>query len=138
MADINDLEVDFKVHDGYVAFSAEVVRLALLSPAAFAFFVAFAGKDPTTASFTNLIAPGNCWLVASLLFMAFAVLFGLSHRYCAIAFMAALVEKRRKCGSMAGDWRTWTSSISIFFAPICLLTGTSLLFVAMFKILGGS
>ena len=136
MADVQDIEVDFKVHDGYVAFSAEVVRLALLAPTAFAFFLALSGEDAKAQDVARLIAPGQGWLFGSLAFMTFAVLFGLCHRYCAIDLMCVLVEKRRKGESMRGDWRTWASSISIFAAPFCLTVGAALLFVAFFKVLG--
>ena len=138
MADIQDIEVDFKVHDGYVAFSAEVVRLALLAPTAFAFFIALSGTDATPQTFARLIAPGKAWLISSLAFMALATLFGLCHRYCAIDFMCTLIEMRRKGGSMRGDWRTWGSSVSIFAAPLCLLLGAIFLFVAIAKVLGGA
>lgn len=70
MTEIRDIEVDFKVYDGYVAFSAEIVHLALLSPAACAFFIALAGKDVTPEKFLQLIAPGRAWLSASLVCMA--------------------------------------------------------------------
>lgn len=137
MANIDDIEVDFKVHDGYVAFSGEVVRLALLSPAVFAFVAALAGKDATTEMLRRIMEPGRTWLVAGLILMALAILFGLVHRYCAIAFMASLVEKRRDSGKMRGDWRTWASSISIFLAPLFLCGGAALLFVAVYRILSG-
>ena len=137
MTDIQDINIDFKVHDGYVAFSAEVVRLALLAPTAFAFFIALSGENPTPRAFASLIEPGREWLIASLAFMTLSVFFGLCHRYCAIDFMFALVDNQRKGKSMREDWRPRASSVSIFAAPICLLAGAALLFVALVKVLGG-
>ncbi len=133
----DDSEIDFKVHNGYVAFSAEIVRLALLSPVAFTFFITLAGKDADIHSLRQLIQPSLHYLFASFLFMALAVFFGLCHRYCAIDFMATLVERRRKGGSMSGDWRVVASSASIWAAPFCLFFGASLLFIAVFKVLEG-
>lgn len=136
MSEINDIDVDFKVHDGYIAFSAEVVRLALLSPAIFAFFVTLAGEHPSIQNFATLIAPAASSFSWGLTFMAAAVLFGLSHRYCAIDFMCTLVENRRR-GVTAehSPLLLKASTVSIFAAPICLLLGAILLFRAVFKIL---
>src|SRR5690242_13900970 len=131
MLNANDLDPDFKVHDGYVAFSAEVVRLALLSPAAFALFIALAGKDSTSEAFAKLIGPGRGQLVVSFVFMGLAVFFGLLHRYCASKFMATLVAKRRSGGSMRGEWSTWASTMSIFGAPASLFVGAAFLFTAV-------
>ena len=133
----DDNEIDFKVHDGYVAFSREIVRLALLSPLVFTFFITLAGKDADIHSLRQLIQPSLHYLFASFLFMALAVFFGLFHRYCAIDFMATLVERRRKGGSMSGDWRVGAASASIWVAPFCLFFGASLLFITVFKVLEG-
>lgn len=138
MSDVNDLEIDFKVHDGYVAFSGEVVRVALLSPAVFAFIVALSGEQPTRESISTMIAPGMNSMAISFIFMALAIFFGLFHRYLAIDFMATLVEKRRKDEGMRGDWRTWASTISIVAAPFFLAVGAAFLLVAVFQILSGS
>lgn len=135
---MKETEIDFKVHDGYVAFSSEIVRLALLSPAAFAFFIALAGEDPSTETFSRLIAPGQSWLIGGLVMMSLAVFFGLLHRFLAIDFMFELVSCRRKGGSMAGSWRTWASDWVLALAPICLFLGAISLFIAIFKVLGGS
>lgn len=137
MAGIDDIQVDFKVHDGYVAFSGEVVRLALLSPAVFAFVAALAGKDATTDMIIRIMEPGRTSLMAGLMLMALAILSGLAHRYCAIAFMARLVEKQRNGGNMRGDWRTLASSISIFLAPLFLSFGAAFLFCAVYQVLTG-
>jgi hypothetical protein len=37
LSDVHDVEHDFRIHNAYVAFSAEVARLALLAPVAFSF-----------------------------------------------------------------------------------------------------
>lgn len=135
---INDPDVDFKIHDGYVAFSTEIVRLALLSPTAFAIFIALAGKDATIATFRKLIEPGQGWLMVSLISMAFAILFALAHRYVAIDFMYALVKAKREGRSLKGNWRGWSSDWAIILAPLCLLIGAITLFLAFFTILGGT
>ena len=97
--DIKDTEVDFKIHDAYVAFSSEIVRIALLSPVLFAFFVALAGKDPDhpkLADVKTLIEPIHCSLYWGFIFMALAVLSGLLHRYFAVDFIGNLIDKTRK------------------------------------------
>lgn len=137
MALAEDLENDFKVQEGYIAFSAEVVRLALLGPAVFALFVALAGEHPTPNGLADLIRPGKCWLFAGLMFMAAAVLLGLCHRYNAVVFMEELVKKRRAnmIESMKDESSGRLSEVAILLAPLCLTLGAALLFVAVFQVL---
>jgi hypothetical protein len=136
MTEIQDIEIDFKVYEGYVAFSSEVVRLALLSPTVFAFFVAVAGKDAAIKNLKDVIEPGRYQLMAGLAFMAMAVLFGLLHRYCAIDFMCTLVEERRRFKHRDKGWRLRASSAAIWAAPLCLLLGAASLFWSFFNVLG--
>jgi|SRR5882724_3013049 len=131
---ITDIEVDFKVHDAYVAFSSEVVRIALLSPAAFAFFVALAGEHPTPAAFKALLAPAQCSLSIGFSFMAIAVFLGLAHRYCAIDFMTTYIDNTRDSKGSKGDWRLVASTIAILAAPTCLVIGAGFLFRAILQI----
>jgi hypothetical protein len=135
MPDINDVEVDLKIHDAYVAFSAEVVRLALLSPAVFVFFVAVAGEHPNRDAFAKLLAPARCNLVVALSFMAAAVFFGLAHRYWASDYMSTLVRKTRRRESTKGDWRLSACSFAICAAPACLLIGAVFLFISVYNII---
>ena len=134
MKDIHDIEHDFKVLDGFVAFSAEIVRLALLSPAVFTFLIALSGEETTLKNFVKIVCPGRSWLIAALVFMALAVSLGLMHRYVATDFMSTYIEKKREGKNMKGDWRILWSKILIFAAPLCLLIGTSLLFISLFNI----
>ena len=94
--DIKDTEVDFKIHDAYVAFSSEIVRIALLSPLVFPFFAAFAGKDPDVKAVAAVFAPAHCSLSLGLICMAVAVFFGSLHRYFAVDFMSDYIEMERK------------------------------------------
>jgi len=135
MPGIDDVEVDLKIHDAYVAFSAEVVRLALLSPAVFALFVVLAGEHPTREALVKVVAPARGTLVAGLCFMAAAVLFGLAHRYLAVDFMATHVYNKRE-GKSSKDWRLPAASLAILAAPACLLIGSVLLFVSIYKVIG--
>jgi hypothetical protein len=132
--DITDIEVDFKIHDAYVSFSAEVVRIALLSPALFAFFVALAGEHPTAETVAKLLAPARCSVTVGFSFMAVAVFFGLAHRYCAVDFMATYIDNARDAKSSKGDWRLAASSFAIWAAPFCLVVGAAMLFKAVFQI----
>jgi hypothetical protein len=137
MTDTKEIELDFKVYEGYVAFSSEIVRLALLSPAIFAFFVALAGKEPTATSLRVLIAPASSSLAVSLVFMGLAVFCGLAHRYCAIDFMSELLNMKRKGKESFRNWRLAASYFFIVAAPLSLLLGACSLFVAVFRVLGG-
>jgi len=94
--DTKDTEVDFKIHDAYVAFSSEIIRIALLSPLVFPFFAAFAGKDPKQEDVLAVFAPARCSLSLGLICMAVAVFFGLLHRYFAVDFISDYIERERK------------------------------------------
>lgn len=138
MADIRDLDHDFRLLDVYVSFSAEVARLALLGPLALSFLAALAGDASDVETFRKVIAPAGGQLTWSFSFLGGAIAFALLHRYFAIDFMAEhlLVRRDREKGSTF--WRGIASRASnacIFLAPACLAVGWCLLFLAMRKVL---
>jgi hypothetical protein len=124
-----DFDDDFKIHDRYVRFSAEVIRLAMLAPAAVAFLI---GK-PAAEHGAELTALTLCALKWALAFMTAAVLLGLAHRYLAIDLMQTLVENERKGLHSSKDWRFKASTYTIVLAPIFLAVGIASLFVALFS-----
>ncbi len=160
--DIKNTEVHFKIHDAYVAFSSEIVRIALLSPLVFPFFMAFAGKDPNAKAVAAVFAPAHFSLSLGLIFMAVAVCFGLVHRYFAVDFMSDYIERERKKAQLSvlptTNNQNTTNAITekiaeldescrtdleictfaIKAAPICLLFGAGFLFYAVSQILTGS
>jgi hypothetical protein len=77
-------------------------------------------------------------LTAGLVFMALAVLFGLLHRYLAIDYMCTLVEMKRAGAARFDDWRLKASTFAILVAPLSLLAGASLLFIAVAQVLGAN
>lgn len=95
MTDPRSLDYDFKLHDAYIAFSAEIVRLALLSPVLISFLLVFAGTTPKVEEFAKLLRPAHCSLALGFIAMAIAVCLGLLHRYFATDFMATRVEYLR-------------------------------------------
>lgn len=131
--------MDFKVHDSYVAFSAEVVRIALLSPALFTFLAALASKPEQEQTRVEALAcllwPAICSLGFGFTFMAAAVMFGLAHRYCAIDFMATYIENRRKGRSFRGDWRLPASTFTIGASALSLALGASCLLLAVYQVI---
>jgi hypothetical protein len=130
---VEDNSVDFKIHDGYVAFSSEIVRLALLAPAVFVFLIDYFYQKKTGLTGEVVDMAVNT-LIAALAFMAAAIMFALAHRYIANDFMSELILVRRKGGSMKGSWRTRWATLTIFAAPACLAIGVALMFVVLIKV----
>jgi hypothetical protein len=125
------LEYDFRIHDAYIAFSAEIVRLALLAPAALSFLVVIAGKEATADKIHALILSGAMWFVVGLFLLFAAVLFGLIHRYVATDYMTTYIEFLRGKGNKGLDVRLKISRVAIGAAPLCLALGALLLCVGL-------
>jgi hypothetical protein len=91
------------------------------------------------------------WLIAGFVLMALSVACGLLHRYAAIDYMRALVQRRRRARNSvpsatrtadnarpdaahsdekAKDWRLVVSDWTILLAPLFLLLGACCLFAA--------
>jgi len=131
-------DTDFRVHDGYVKFSSEIVRLALLSPTVFLLLVGIAGENVSREYYLALLKPGLKTLAFGLVFMSLAIVFGFAHRYFAMDFMSNLIETYRgKDRKTELEVLKWLNLATIILAPISLVIGASCMFVALFRILGG-
>jgi len=130
---IDEIDVDWKVHDSYVAFSTEVVRLALLSPTILAFLVILAGEKPNANAVSALLAPVGWSLYAGFFCMAMAVLFGLGHRYFAADYMTTLIEKRRG-KNLANKRLLKIATGCIALAPAFLFLGSGCLLWAVLRV----
>jgi len=138
--DTQSLDNDFKIHDAYVAFSAEVARLALLGPVVLSFLVLFAGENPDRAKLVEFLKPGLLWIAWSLLTLGISVSLALGHRYFANDFMAEHIDLLRKNRKDSG-WKMFTSKTATFcivVAPVCLAVGWALMLMALYKVLSVS
>lgn len=138
MADIHELDHDFRLLDVYLSFSAEVARLALLGPVALSFLAVLAGDGSDVDTFRKVIAPASGQLTWSFFFLGGAVAFALLHRYFAIDFLAEHVLVRREPARGSRFWKRLASRVSkacILLAPACLTVGWCLLFLALHRVL---
>jgi hypothetical protein len=129
--DIESLEHDFRVCDAYVGFSAEIVRLALLTPTAMTSLVLIAGKDSPAVTIHKLLMTAGPWLISGLCILFVAVALGLIHRYAAADFMSTYIERLRGRGDKGLKTRLRLARRAIFWAPIALALGTLLLGVGI-------
>lgn len=147
MSPFDSLDNDYKLHDAYVAFSAEIVRLALLSPALFTFLVPFFSKDKGLVEFSAQMKPAACSLALGFSAMVAAIFFGLAHRYYATDFMATYIENRRKAGKAdpsdrphtKGDTRSRlrAATFSIALSAFSLFVGAALLLRSLYVVIFG-
>ena len=137
-ADGQSLEYDFRLHDAYVAFSAEIVRLAVLAPVAASFLIAFAGDNAGRQALLDLFAPTLAMLRLSFLLLGCAIVFALLHRYFAADFLAEYVEQLRRQSTTTRLTRaSRIARISIALAPTCLAAGWVLFSLVIFRVIGG-
>lgn len=120
MSDIRDFDVDLNIHDRYVAFSAEVVRLSLLAPVVLAFFATYLQK--TTDHGQDAFKQASSSFEWCFIFMALAVGCGLAHRFFAIEFLQWVVEKKRgiEPSKAHGHFLSGASTLSIIATPSLL------------------
>ncbi len=126
---LRDAAHDFRIHDAYVAFSAEVARLALLAPVALSFVIAFVGDKGDLNKVRSLLAPSARWIEPGLFWIGLAIVLAMAHRYFAIDFMAEYLDLARNDRRRSRWMRitSWASRITIVAAPISLAIGWILL-----------
>jgi hypothetical protein len=90
-----NLEIDFELLDRFHAFGAEIVRLPLLTPTVVAFTVALAGKEAKYQEVVKLFAPHRLQLGLACIFLASAILCGLTHRYFSIDALVCYIQAMR-------------------------------------------
>jgi hypothetical protein len=129
---------DFKVHDAYVAFSAEVVRLALLGLTAIPFLVATVGKHVPLEKLMRTLEPGLFWLASGVGLLAMAIALGLSHRYVAIDYMSTHIEFLRGKIDKEPEWRLTAATFAIGGAAGALALGFCLVVLGVAVVLRSS
>jgi len=152
--DQSDLSLtrDFELLDRYQAFSAEILRLALLGITGLGFlFTAVTVKDSTITGLKPLLAAGftNVALTAALVLLGLAAAAALGHRYWSADSMACHIHllRLRAAGKgrdgeallerKARDRDLRLSSISILCASALLALGAAALAAAFVSILRG-
>lgn len=134
----NTVDRDFTVSDGYQAFSAELLRLALLGVGAIAFLLV--QLDPGTNDTPSLIrqnlAALKPWLYVALACLGVCSATALGHRYCSNDGLACHVKylRLRQRGQGEDDAQVQTER---YWRKVLWRTGTWLLAIAALTLAAG-
>lgn len=124
------------------------MRLALLAPAAVAFFVALAGHEADGDSIKASLKGVSSTLGLSFIFFGIAILAGLAHRYISTDSLVCIIERDRafdrkdiaeaKRLKPGVQWRLKVAGPLLGIAAISLACGAGFLLWSFFVALGHS
>jgi hypothetical protein len=135
----SDLENDFRVGEGYRAFSAELLRISLIGVSAIAYLWIRAKVPEKAGDYTPELR--TCLFVAAFACLCCTAACALSHMYFATDSLAGLVLYRRRQGSDKADGvrdsmisKFRWSGMFLAFGSFTLILGVILLIVGVMAI----